>query len=272
MSDTLHTPVICASERHGRGPVLVMLHGLFGDRDNLRTAARGLAEDHDVIRLDLPGHGASPRLPSYSYPTLANAVTDTLDALAIDRCRLLGHSLGGKVAMQLATDQLHQRIERLIVVDIAPRHYDPHHAAMLKAMDEMPQEDLSPRSRADKALQAVVPEQATRQFLLKSLKPDENGLPQWRFDVTALRRDYDALRASPDFVRNITVPTLFIKGSDSDYINGADEAIIRTHFDQPELKIMLKAGHMPHAEQPDLFERLCRSFLLPNRQDTQPAG
>ena len=250
------------SERHGEGPLLVMLHGLFGSLDNFGAVAKLFADEFSVLRLDLPGHGRSPSLPTLSYPSMAEAVLHTLDELDVDRCHLLGHSMGGKVAMAIAGDPGDLQLERLIIVDIAPRDYPPHHDEILEALQGIDTGALTKRGDADEALRAGVEDAGVRAFLLKNLYRHDEGGFRWRFDLEALVRDYSRLAEAPPMQRQVDVPTLFVKGGESDYLQRRDEPRIRECFSDPQLKTMQGCGHWPHAEKPDIFARFCSEFLL----------
>lgn len=248
-------------ELTGQGHPLVVLHGLFGDADNFRSIALHLERYFQVIRLDLPGHGQSDTLPKLSLDTMATAVQNHLSSMEINTFHLIGHSLGGKVAMQMAGNKTSPNIKKLIVVDIAPRIYPPHHADLLAAMNDLPLNEIKSRGDAEKRLRTQIPDASVRGFLLKSLHRDAEHQWQWRFDLAGLTSDYDALRQSPEFAEPVTPPTLFIKGANSDYVTAQDEAPIRMHFKDPHLKEIGGTGHWPHAEKPALFTRVCREFL-----------
>lgn len=249
------------ARRGGNGPRLVVLHGLFGDLDNFHSVSLHLARHLEVCRLDLPGHGRSPTLPRLGIDDMANEVHAWLEREEIGRCHLLGHSLGGKVAMALAGRQDAPALDSLIVVDIAPRHYPPHHRPIIEAMQGLDLATVSERRDADRALRAGVPDAGVRAFLLKSLRRDEEGRFAWRFDLDGIARDYALMSEAPEIARRIEVPTLFVKGGRSDYLTPDDEQPIRAIVRTPTLREILGAGHWPHAEKPDLFTRVCLEFV-----------
>jgi len=245
----------------GAGPPLVVLHGLFGDADNFRSIALHLERYFQVIRLDLPGHGQSSILSPLSYANMASAIQTHLIAEGLSNYNLLGHSLGGKVAMQIAGNPDKVSIDKLIIVDIAPRLYPPHHRAILDALSELPLSDLKSRSDADKKLRDNIIDAGIRGFLLKSLERNTEGGYAWRFDLNGIKTDYELIQQAPTFSHSVTCPSLFIKGGNSDYLGAQDELPIRTNFNDPHFKEIAGTGHWPHAEKPALFARLCLEFL-----------
>lgn len=245
----------------GFGPNLVILHGLFGDADNFRSIALHFERDFQVIRLDLPSHGQSPHTADLSFENMAKLVLEHLAATGISSCRLIGHSLGGKVAMQMAGNNSELTIEQLIVVDIAPRLYPPHHVGILNALSKLPLDEIKSRGDADKRLKSDIQDAGIRGFLLKNLMRNEAGEYAWRLDLEGIVSNYEHMRKSPSFSHQVDCPTLFIKGGNSDYIDQQDEGPIRTQFTDPKFKEIMGTGHWPHAEKPDLFTHICSEFL-----------
>jgi len=253
-----------AMTTQGDGPVVVLLHGLLGSSDNLSQMASTLAADHHVVSVDLPGHGASPHTGDYSLAAMADQLSTSLQALGITSFQLIGHSLGGKVAMQLsASVQQDSRcsVEKLIVIDIAPRRYPPHHADVFKALHKVPLADTTTRTTADKIMAQHINDSAVRAFLLKSLRRDPAAGWRWQFDLIALEKQQQQLAQAPEFAAPVACPTLFIKGALSDYLSAADEPLIRNAFTRPEFKIIAGAGHWPHAEKPAVCNRIVHRFL-----------
>lgn len=247
--------------RSGQGPVLVMLHGLFGSLDNFRSVSLHLERNFNVLRIDLPGHGISPKLPSLSIEAMAEAVVVELAEQQIRQYHLLGHSLGGKVAMSIAGRNDHADIKSLCVVDIAPREYPPHHEHILNALVEIDLQALNNRRQADAILRDTITDAGIRAFLLKSLYRDADRGFAWRFDLTRLQRDYPLICKAPEIQQVVVQPTLFIKGGNSDYLQDQDETVIRELFANPSLKVIEGTGHWPHAEKPGLFTRICQEFV-----------
>ena len=248
-------------EISGDGPPLVVLHGLFGDADNFRSIALHLERYYQVIRLDLPGHGQSTTLPQLSFERMAVAVQAHLAAIGLSNFNLLGHSLGGKVAMQMAGNPNNLIVDKLIVVDIAPRLYPPHHTSILEALTGLPLNELKSRGDAEKKLRPNITDAGVRGFLLKGLHRSAEGEYSWQFDLNGIKANYEHIRQPPTFSQKVPCPTLFIKGGNSDYLGPQDELPIRTHFNDPQFKEIGGTGHWPHAEKPALFARLCLEFL-----------
>ena len=250
-------PLHYGEQGDGAATVL-LLHGLFGSGDNLGALARSLAADHRVISADLRNHGRSPHSPTMSLAELAGDVLALLDALAIDRAHVVGHSLGGKVAMQLALTAPH-RIERLVCADIAPVQYAPHHQGIFAGLRAVDLSALKQRGDADLLLARYVEELPVRQFLLKSLYRDDAGF-HWRFDLQSLIANYDEVLAAPKG-RPFEGPVLFIKGGSSDYLLPEHADRLRTLFPNFKLKIIEGTGHWLHGEKPVVFNKLVRDFL-----------
>ncbi len=249
------------SIQQGEGEPLVMLHGLFGSADNFGVVARELQNRFCVVRVDLPGHGLSPKLPSLSLAAMANAVLDMLEHKGIKQFHLLGHSLGGKVAMSVAANARCNGLQKLIVVDIAPKDYPPHHQDILEALQAIDLGAIASRTTAEKLLSSTITDAGIRAFLLKSLYRDKKNGFAWRFDLQQLSTDYPLIAKSPPLEQRVEQPTLFIKGGNSDYLHASDEPIIRQAFVSPSVKVIMGAGHWPHAEKPEQFVRICEQFL-----------
>jgi len=238
-----------------------MLHGLFGDLDNFRSVSLHLERYMNVVRMDLPGHGRSPSLESLSIESMAEAVSNELAAMGIRDFHLLGHSLGGKVAMAMAADGRNQRLKKLCVVDIAPKQYAPHHQPIFDALLAIDLSQLNNRRDAEALLKEAVPDAGVRAFLLKSLYQHESKRFRWRFDLRQLAKDYPLINRPPVMENIVQVETLFIKGGASDYLVSSDEAGIRKRFQRPSLRIIEGAGHWPHAEKPAQFGRAVTEFF-----------
>lgn len=245
----------------GQGPVLIMLHGLFGSLDNFRSVALHMERSLSVLRIDLPGHGLSPSLPTLSIEAMALAVLDELDALGIQEFHLLGHSLGGKVGMCIAGNARAKGLQQLIVVDIAPKDYPPHHLEIIEALQSVNLQDLTDRREAETLLRPKIPDAGVRAFLLKGLYRHDSGRWSWRFDIKRLAQDYHLLAKAPIIDKPIEQPVLFIKGGKSNYLEASDEPEIKRVCRQPSLNIISGTGHWPHAEKPAQFARACQDFL-----------
>lgn len=240
---------------------VVLIHGLFGSLENLGAIARALQEDYRVISVDLPNHGRSSWVPEseMSLPAMAAQLLALLDQLAVERCALLGHSLGGKVAMELAM-AAPERITRFIAADIAPVQYQRRHDGIFAALRALPLDNLSGRREADQFLQDKIEEAGVRQFLLKSLYKNEHGQYQWRMNLEGLYQAYNEFVAAPSPGR-YQGPSLFIKGELSDYVLEEHREAVISRFPNVQLKVMQGCTHWLHAQKPETFARLCLKFL-----------
>jgi len=251
----LHTDIT------GQGQPLVLIHGLFGSYENLGVVARALRNEFQLINVDLRNHGRSPRADSMDYPQMATDVFETLDSLNIRQCAVLGHSMGGKVAMQMALSQP-ERVSKLILADISPVVNEPRHSRILQGLATIDLVGLQDRKQADLLLQPFVEELGVRQFLLKNLYKDPHDQFQWRINITALTENYQQLLAAPTATGPYTGNTLFIKGGNSDYIQAAHQPLIMTLFPKASAKIIQGTGHWLHAEKPAAFSKIVSDFLL----------
>ena len=229
----------------------MVLHGLFGSGDNWGAVSRHLIDDAVAIRIvavDLRNHGKSPHHADMNYRVMADDVIETLGALNIHHCTMLGHSMGGKVAMELALSADRDRIgiDRLIVVDIAPRDHEPSHREILSALSAIDLTLLKRRSDADQQLAADIPDAAVRQFLLKNLVRDDPGHYRWRLNLRALSNHYDELTGAPAVQHRYDQPTLLLRGTQSDYVTTADLALFRQFFTHLVDHPVPGAGHWLH--------------------------
>jgi esterase len=246
--------------QRGEGPPIILLHGLFGSAGNLGIVARGLATDFTCWSLDARNHGRSPHADSMTYPEMAADIMEFMDTQGIASCPVLGHSMGGKIAMQLAMDHP-ARVSKLVVADVAPIDYPPHHHDTLRGLAAVAQADITSRRQADELLAASIPDAGVRAFLLKSLQKNAQGKYGWLLNLAAIRNNYELLGAAN---RGEPFPgeTLFIKGGDSDYILPEHRDAVLGLFPRAELKSIDGTGHWLHAEKPSVFNKLVLRFLL----------
>ena len=241
-------------------PAVILLHGLFGDKENLGSLARALAATFGVIQVDLPNHGGSPRQDDMGYPAMSEALLALLDTLRLRRVHLLGHSLGGKLAMQFALRHP-TRVDRLIVADMAPVAYPARHDQVFAALQAVVAQGCRTRHEADTVMTPQLEDARVRQFLLKSF---QTGVG-WRFQLPALIANYPALMDWPSLDGQFLGPVLFLKGGLSDYLLPEHQAVIGRYFPQAKARIIPDAGHWLHAEKPLLFNRLVVDFLSTSR-------
>lgn len=242
-----------------RGPAVVLLHGLFGDGDNLGALARHLAPDYQVVLADLRNHGQSPHCDSMSLSEMAADVVALQDHLGLPATAVVGHSLGGKVAMQMALTYP-ASVSRLVVADIAPVRYPPHHTNVFAALRAVDLSQITRRADADRQLAPLLPERALRMFLLKSLYRTPGGW-RWRLNLPVIMDRYDEQLSAPPAGEPYRGPALFIKGEQSDYITAEHEGVIGALFPAFEFKMISGTGHWLHGEKPAAFNRLVGQFL-----------
>jgi len=244
----------------GTGRPLVILHGLFGDGDNWHGVATRLADRFRVLVPDLRNHGRSPHSAEMSYPAMAGDVAELLAAQGLTAADVLGHSLGGKVAMQLALTRP-GLVRKLVVVDMSPREYPPLHLEILAALQALDVGSFTSRPEIEAVLAGAVPSQRLRRFLLKNLARNAGGTFEWRMNVTALADSYPHLLAAVTGPQPYAGPALFIRGGRSEYVQPADEPLILELFPRAEFRTIANAGHWVHTDAPEEFLRLTREFL-----------
>jgi pimeloyl-ACP methyl ester carboxylesterase len=252
--------VLLNFRRSGEGSPVVILHGLFGSLDNWQHISQRLCSRFSVLACDLRNHGQSPHHEEIDYAAMAGDLVETLDHENILSAHLIGHSLGGKVAMEFALEHP-ERVSSLIVVDIAPRRYPPLHGEIFEALLGLDPAQIQDRRQAEHALAPAIPDLAVRRFLLKNLARSESGGFRWRFALTALWRNYAGLSQALRGGRVFPGPTLFVRGADSDYIRDEDVPGIRSSFPGMTLQTIEAAGHWVHADQPARFVETVTAFL-----------
>ena len=245
----------------GEGKPLLILHGFLGMSDNWKTLGRQFSEESFQVHLiDQRNHGRSPHSDEFNYLLLARDVKEYCDYHNLQNCVLLGHSMGGKTAM-LAASLFPQIIEKLIVVDIAPKYYAPHHQQILKGLQALNEAQLSSRGEADELLSEYVKEEGVRLFLLKNLYWKTKGKLALRLNLEALVNNVEAIGEGLPDNATFTKPALFIKGERSNYITQEDEKLILQHFPAAQVVSIPKAGHWVHAEDKRAFFAAVMQFL-----------
>ncbi len=245
---------------YGEGDPLVILHGLLGSADNWHSISRSLAGRFRVLAVDQRNHGSSPWIRGMDYPSMAADVLRLLNTVSIDRCFLLGHSMGGKTAMEIAL-ACPDRVRGLAVVDIAPVAYPPEHRDILKALLDLDISGLQKRSEADALLSERVPDRMLRLFLLKNLKRTEDGSFTWRINLPGIVADYGSVWAGIENGRTYTGPVLFIAGGNGGYLTKEDLPAILRLFPAAEMVSFENAGHWVHTEQPEGFTKTVQVFF-----------
>lgn len=243
----------------GQGPAIIIIHGLFGSADNWRTIARQLAGSYRVISIDCRNHGRSFHHPQQDYAVMAKDIADLLDRLALSSVSLIGHSMGGKVAMQFAQDYP-QRLDKLIVVDMAPRAYQDEHSLTFKSLMALNLPALDSRQAVDDALAKTIDDPLVRQFLLLNLLKSASGF-QWRMQLEHVYCNYPNLLKSVLPTSPVPHAGTFIKGENSDYLTDEDWQQISPLFPAMQLEIIHNAGHWVHADQADQFLETVKKSL-----------
>lgn len=244
----------------GEGFPLIVLHGLLGSLDNWRVASKRFAERYKVYSLDLRNHGLSPHSEVMNYPVMAQDLCEFLDLHNLSSAFVLGHSMGGKVAMQLATS-FPDRVAKLAVLDIAPRAYEAYHRPLLNALLALDLARFRSFGELDAALSETIPEIATRQFILKNLKRDKDGRLSWKIHLQGIARNYNALTMAVTPERDFVKPACFVRAGRSNYVTEGDIAAIRKMFPQSEICTIPEAGHWLHVDTPEAFFRCITKFL-----------
>lgn len=253
------------------GPWLIIAHGLFGSGDNWASVAKQLSVDFRVLVPDLRNHGASPHRPIHNYAAMADDLRELMLHLEIEKAHLIGHSMGGKAMMHLALSHP-DNVDKLIVVDIAPRPYEPHqklagnppdHQAIIEILSQIPIHHYQTRQEIDNRLSFSIKDEPLRQFLLKNVRRATNNHFEWKINLDALNNNlheimdgFSNLTADP-----IAIQTLFIKGEQSSYITDDDIFTASKLFPNAQLATINDAGHWVHADQPEILIKTIRSFL-----------
>ena len=240
-------------------PAIVLIHGLFGSLDNLGVLARDLVQHYNLLQIDLRNHGLSPRSEEMSYRGMAADVLEAMDEAGINRAIIIGHSMGGKVAMAL-TALAADRVEKLVIIDIAPVAYDVHrHQAIFRALNAVTKVGVTTRQQATEIMQRDIDEPGVIQFLLKSFSQGS-----WKFNVPVLEAQYNTILGWEP-VPSWAHPVLFISGSNSPYIEERHRQILLQQFPYARAWVVNGAGHWVHAEKPEAVLRAIYRFLKDDR-------
>ena len=243
-------------------PVLVILHGLLGSSRNWTTIGRALQDRYDVHTLDLRNHGSSPHNESMRWAELLADLMAYLDAHGIECCVLMGHSLGGKVAMRFACEYP-ERVEKLVIVDIAAKAYAPYHDAEFRAMKTVAVGELGTRKEAEAALEPLVPNWAMRQFLLTNLVRDAStGAFRWQANIEALHASLPHIRQNALLgTDRFDKPVLLVRGANSNFIEDDDAEEMLHWFSHLREEVVAGAGHNVHVENRAGFLEVVNDWL-----------
>lgn len=255
MLNLIHHPAAQAPTH----PPLLIAHGLFGSGRNWGVIARRLADTRDVWAVDMRNHGESPRLPTHSYPDLAADLADVIGHIGAP-ADVLGHSMGGKAAMQLALTRP-DLVRRLVVADIAPVAYTHDQTRHIDAMRALDLAGLTTRAEADRRLSALIEDAGLRAFFLQSLDIKAEGGPRWRLNFDVLESEMAKIVGWPGTEGSFDRPALFLTGAESHYVKPEYRDTIRALFPAARFARIPGAGHWLHAEKPREFEETVRVFL-----------
>jgi pimeloyl-ACP methyl ester carboxylesterase len=240
---------------------ILILHGLFGSKRNWQSIARQLSEQCQVFTLDLRNHGESGHHDNMTYQVMADDVFQFISERSLKNVSVIGHSMGGKVAMQMAL-QHPEIIKRLVIIDIAPVKYEHGFNDLIDSLRALPLDQISSRQEADEHLRSTVQPETLRQFLLQNLKKSADGF-HWRINLDAIQANIDALMDFPNDHRVMQYQNsvLFLKGEKSDYIKHLYEQNIFKIFSRALFITVADTGHWLHAENPDFVVQEIRKFI-----------
>jgi esterase len=244
----------------GEGQPLIILHGFLGSLDNWQVMSRRLARDFKIYSLDLRNHGRSPHSAVMNYPAMAQDVREFIAEHGLTAASVLGHSMGGKVAMQFAA-HFPDDLEKLVVVDIAPKAYASAHRTMLHAMRAANLRDCSSFGEVGHVLSGAIPDPAVRQFVMKNLTRDTHSNFQWRLGLDEITKNYDELTHRIVVDKPFAKPACFIRGERSNFVQDSDLALIRDVFPRAEFKTIPNAGHWIHIDAAGEFQAVVTNFL-----------
>ena len=240
------------------GKVICIIHGIFGSLDNWHTVAKELSKEYIVYTLDMRNHGYSPHSDEMSVELMAKDIQLFFEEQGLSKVHLLGHSMGGKVAMYFA-DKFHQYLASLIVVDIAPKDYKAGHHPYFRAYEEIDLSSVKNRKELDQAFSEYESNLGVRQFLMKNIVNKEGGY-HLKINVSGIKKGYDEIIAGLDLGK-IEVPTLFVAGANSNYITEEDRPTIESHFQNVDFVSIPNTGHWVHAENRSAFVQRVMEFL-----------
>ncbi len=247
-------------EKTGSGFPVIILHGLFGSSDNWRTIAKNLSSLFLVVSVDQRNHGRSPHDPQMSYELMAGDVADLMHAQGWQSAYIIGHSMGGKTAMELALRQP-DKVDKLVVVDIGPREHPLRHDHILDALLGIDLNSFGTRHAIGESLATAIPDRDVVRFLLKSVGRDATGRFRWLIGLKEIAANYSAIAAGIAKGRSFQKPCLLVRGELSDYLRPEDEDAFRELFPMAEVRQISGAGHWVHAESPAEFTRVVMGFL-----------
>jgi esterase len=245
----------------GAGEPIILLHGMFGSGSNLGLLNRFLSNEYLVVTPDLRNHGQSPSSQEMNYPCMAKDIIELMDSLNIYRATMIGHSMGGKIAMQVALNNA-ARVSNLVVVDVSPVNYDPdRHSKVIEGLNALVKAKPISRKEADNLLSVYVEDLSIRGFLLKNLVHGADGKLVFQLFMKSISANYHSRLILAPTGEPFTGPSLFIKGGNSPYIQDEHLGEISRLFPEAQHACINNSGHWVHAEKPTEFNQITIDFL-----------
>jgi esterase len=244
----------------GTGEPVIILHGLFGTLDNWQTVAKKLAEHFMVYIVDQRNHGRSPHLEGHNYKLMAEDLADFMEENWIHNAHIIGHSMGGKTAMQFAVDYP-DMLNKLVVVDIAPKAYEGGHQTIFEALLSVDIENVQTRKEVEEHLSKYIEDPGVRLFLMKNLSRKKEGGFQWKMNLQEIYINYSNILDTIEIEDVVKNQSLFINGGKSNYVNTSDQEAIKEQFATASFETIEGAGHWVHAEQPQALIKSVLNFL-----------
>jgi len=255
-------------EGQENSPAVILIHGMFGSLSNLGVLARSLTADYQVISVDLRNHGDSPHESLMDLPSMAADIVELMGDLGLANATLIGHSLGGKVSMQVALNNP-DRVSELVVIDIAPVTYDSRQDAALDALNLLAENHITSRRDADSLISKHIIEAPVRAFLLKNLARNPEGEFRLKLNLASINQNYASTLVSAPTGQAYGGPTLFLKGEHSAYIQEKHRPVMQQLFPHSQVEVVADTAHWLHAEKPEAVNALIRAFIA-TKTPTKP--
>ncbi|MFY0630389.1 MAG: alpha/beta fold hydrolase [Flavobacteriaceae bacterium] len=252
--EILHSRIV------GQGQPFLILHGYFGMGDNWKSLANQFGQHFEMHLIDQRNHGRSFHDNEFDYDLLAEDVYNYINHHNLEKVILLGHSMGGKTAMLFAVEYP-ELVDQLVIADISPRYYQPHHNEILKGLDSIDFSIQNTRKLVDEKLSELIPEIGVRSFLLKNVYWREKGVLDFRFNLQSLTENNSEVGTALPSFTTFEGETLFLAGGNSGYITENEVPIIKAHFPKAAIETIANAGHWLHADNPKAFYELVMEFL-----------
>jgi esterase len=245
---------------YGQGEPLIIMHGMFGMLDNWQLIAKKLAEHYMVFLIDLRNHGRSPHSDDFGYRIMSEDLLKFMNDNWIHHAHIIGHSMGGKVAMRFALEN-RDMVDKLVVVDIAPKTYEGNHETIIETLNSLDLSKIESRTDAESYFRKHIAEESTIQFLLKNLSREKDGSYRWKMNLPVIIAKYHEILSHEPTNEIFDGPTLFIRGELSNYIIPSEFEAFKYNFPNAKLVTVPKAGHWVHAENPEVFVEELMNFL-----------